>query len=98
MNAFARLWRGELPLGDAFWNWAVFGGVIVNGITSGLFYALLVDDRVLLAFIAGYPLSVPYNLVVTVGVWRSASRHPDRTWAEAAKIVTLSAMVFLSVT
>ena len=38
------------------------------------------------------------NLFVTVGVWRSADRHPDRVWAEAARIVTLSAMIVLSVT
>lgn len=28
------LWRGDLPLADAFWTWTVFGGLIVNIATS----------------------------------------------------------------
>jgi hypothetical protein len=97
-TALGAFWRGEVPLADAFWNWAFFGALAVNLSSSAMFLWLLTIDRPLLAAIAGYAYSVPYNILVVVGVWRSADRHPDRVWAEAARIVTLSAMIVLSVT
>ena len=74
-SIFGRLWLGELALAEAFWTWAVLGGALVNLITSLLFYALIIHDRPVLALLAGYGPSLPYNLVVLVGVWRSADRH-----------------------
>jgi hypothetical protein len=56
-------------------------------------------DRVVAACIAGYALSVPYNIVVSVGVWRSAGRYEgERRWADFARIVTVAGMVLFSVT
>ena len=99
MNTLRRLWRGDLPLPQAFWNWAVGGGIAVNGLTSILFLILIMNDYILAAFIVGYALSVPYNVVVTVGVWRSAGRYEgDRRWADLARIVTVAAMTILSLT
>ncbi|MFD1381284.1 hypothetical protein [Fodinicurvata halophila] len=66
---------GDLSLGDAFWTWAVFGGLLVNLSSSGLFLVLITLDLPWLALIAGYGLSVPYNLAVMVGVWRSADQY-----------------------
>ncbi len=99
MNTLRRLWRGDLPLSQAFWNWAVIGAIAVNGLTSILFLILIMNDYIVAAFIVGYALSVPYNVVVTVGVWRSAGRYAgDRRWADLARIVTVSAMTILSLT
>jgi hypothetical protein len=99
MNALRRLWQGDLPLPQAFWNWAVAGGIAVNGLTSILFLALIMADYIVAAFIVGYALSVPYNIVVTVGVWRSAGRYEgERRWADLARIVTVAGMALLSVT
>ena len=99
MRAVAALWRGDMPLTDAFSTWAVFGGVAVNVATSVAFYALMLADHVVPALLIGYGVSLPYNFIVTVGVWRAAGRHPgSRTWAEAARIVTLSWMIVLSLT
>ena len=56
-------------------------------------------DRPIAAFILGYALSVPYNILVTVGVWRSAERYTgERKWADLARIVTIADMILLSVT
>ena len=56
-------------------------------------------DRPIAAFILGYALSVPYNILVTVGVWRSAERYTgEHKWADLARIVTIADMIFLSVT
>ena len=99
MNGLRRLWRGELALADAFWSWAVLGGLAINLATSAALLVLIMQDRPILAFIAGYAPSVPYNVVVAVGVWRSAARYSgERRWADLARVVTISGMVLLSVT
>jgi len=99
MTTLCRLWRGELPLPDAFWNWAVFGGLAINVASSVAFLYLISTDRPIAALIAGYGPSIPYNIVVTVGVWRSAARHAgERRWADLARVVTVTGMVLLSVT
>ena len=99
MNSLYRLWRGELALPDAFWNWAVFGGLAINVASSALFLFLIMADRPIAAFIAGYVLSVPYNAVVSVGVWRAAGRYAgERRWAELARMVTIIGMILLGVT
>ncbi len=99
MTGPRRLWRGELALRDSFWTWAVLGGLAVNAASSALFLSLIIADRPILAFIAGYAPSLPYNVIVAVGVWRSAGRHGgDRRWADLARIVTVLGMVLFSVT
>ncbi|MDP3340549.1 hypothetical protein [Frigidibacter sp.] len=93
------LWRGDLPLRSAVWTWAVFGGLLVNVTTSLLFLVLLTFDQSWPALIVGYGLSVPYNIVATVGVWRSAARHDGPgTEADLARGATLILMTVLSLT
>lgn len=99
MNQIILLWRGEMNLQTAFWNWAVFGGLIINVVSSGLFLLLAVNDRIVAAIIVGYGCSLPYNLLACVGVWRSADRYSgDQRWAELAKIITVIGMILLSIT
>jgi hypothetical protein len=99
MNALRRLWKGEVPLPQAFWNWAVAGGIVVNLLTSILFLALIMGDWIVAAFVVGYAFSVPYNIVAAVGVWRSADRYEgERRWADLARIVTVAGMTLLSLT
>ena len=99
MTSLRRLWRGELALQDSFWTWAVFGGLVINAASSALFLFLIIADRPIFAFIAGYAPSLPYTVIVSVGVWRSAERYAgERRWADLAQIVTIIGMVLLSVT
>jgi hypothetical protein len=99
MPALMRLWRGELPLPTAFWNWAVAGGLLVNVTTSFAFLLLIARDQPIAALIVGYVLSVPYNIVATVGVWRAAGRYAGPShWAQAARLATVVGMGVLSVT
>ena len=99
MKTLCRLWHGELALRTAFWNWAVFGGLIINVASSALFLFLIMADRPISAFIVGYAFPVPYNAIVLVGVWRSAERFAgERRLADFARIVTVIGMVLLSVT
>ena len=99
MTHVYRLWHGEIPLPDAFWTWAVTGGLLVNIASSGLFLFLVMMDRPIAALIVGYAPSIPYNVLVTVGVWRSAGRYEgERRWADLARTVTVIGMVLLSIT
>ena len=99
MIRLGRLWRGELALPDAFWHWAVLGGLVINVASSALFLVLIMAHRPIAAFIAGYAPSVPYNVIVAVGVWRSAARYPgNQRWADLARIVTTIGTVLFSVT
>jgi len=99
MIRFLHLWRGELALGNAFWNWAVLGGLVVNVLTSIAFLALVMNGYLVAAFVAGYAVPIPYNVVVTVGVWRAAGRYEgERKWADLARIVTVVGMILLSLT
>ena len=94
-----RLWRGEIPLEEAFWTYAVIGGIAVNVFTSLAFLILISMDLPLAALIAGYAVSLPYNLVAAMGVCRAAAR--DEGHSQSAKyypLITLAGMVLLSVT
>src|SRR5918993_767367 len=92
-------WSGDLPLGEAFWTYAVWLALAVNLTTSLLFLILLSWDRPLAALFVGYALSVPYNVVALVGVWRSAARYEGRRiHADLARIVSLVGMALLSLT
>ena len=91
------LWSGDLPLGEAFWTYAVAGGIVVNGLTTLLLFALLAADRPIAALLLGYGLPLPYNVTALVGVWRSAGRHEGkRLHAELARIVTPVLITVLS--
>ncbi len=95
----ARLWRGDLPLAEAFWSWAVLGGLLVNVSTTIGFLWLLMAGQTIAAYLVGYALSLPYNLVATVGVWRSAGRAgADARWAGAARVAVAVGMTILSLT
>ncbi len=99
MAELRRLWSGEMPLLQAFWTYGVIVGLSVNLATSALFLVLMAGERPLAALIVGYGVSVPYNVLVVVGVWRSADRYEgDRTHADLARFVTLVGMALLTVT
>jgi hypothetical protein len=99
VEKLAALWSGDLALDEAFWTWAVTVGVLINGATSILFLVLIFQDRPLAAVVAGYAVSVPYNVVATVGVWRSAARYAGPPLhADLARIASAVLMAVLTLT
>jgi hypothetical protein len=99
MGKIMDLWRGDLPLGDAFWTWAVLGGLVVNVSTSLIFLWLITIDQPIPALLVGYGLSLPFNALATVGVWRSAARHDGAmVQADLARGAVLLWMAGLSLT
>ena len=103
MRTIIGLWRGELPLGRAFWLWGVLGGGVV-----ALFATLLTLALLTLALLTGgapawlavlaFAAHVPWNLVLLVGVWRSAGRpEVGRDTARLARLIIAAWAVALSV-
>ena len=99
MAKLRSLWSGELPLGEAFWTWAISVGLVVNLVTTVLFLTMITLDRPWAAMFFGYAPSVPYNALATVGVWRSAARYEGpAAHADLARIATSLVMLLLTVT
>ena len=99
MTKLLSLWSGDLALDEAFWTWTVTVGLLVNLTTSVLFVVLILQDQSLAAVLVGYGLSVPYNIVATVGVWRSAARYDGPALhADLARIVSVILMAGLTLT
>ncbi|NJO34379.1 MAG: hypothetical protein HC869_15875 [Rhodospirillales bacterium] len=85
------LWLGHLPLDVAFWRYALVYGLALNVVATGAALALLVLDSPTAIAIVVHLLPVPYSVLATCGVWRSADRYPGRqdiaSGAKAAVIV-----------
>jgi hypothetical protein len=97
MTKLRALWAGELPLGEAFWTFAIGIGLLVSLATGALALVLITLDRPWSALFVGHVLSVPYNIVALVGVWRSAARHQGKAfYADLARIVSPVVMLLLS--
>jgi hypothetical protein len=82
---FGKLWRGELPLSRVFWTDMLVVGTIVN--IAAMVAAILV-------FLGGAPawlgfavhlLPIPYNILLFMGVSRSADAdQPQLAWLARA--------------
>lgn len=85
------LWLGELPLGLAFWHYAIGYGTIAN---------ILATAAAIASVLAGLPepvaivlhfLPLPYVIMAVIGVWRSAGRYRgDPAWAGLAKVAVVA--------
>ncbi|MGH6824345.1 hypothetical protein [Methyloceanibacter sp.] len=97
---FRRLWRGRLPLWDAFWTYYVLGQVLAYFIgtciaaeSSPLFAE---EHAVLPMILFGMIAPIPYQVIAGVAVWRSASgRGVLGLLARLIVVVQLAAMIFV---
>ncbi len=89
-SLFGRLWGGRLPLGTAFWWYAIACGTALNVAATLLAMAVLAADLSAVLAVVLAALPIPYNLVVLVAVWRSARAYQGpRLWADLARILSL---------
>lgn len=90
LQALVRLWRGELTLKRAFWEFAIVYGSIANlAATIAAFAVLAAGGPAALAIVI-FLLPAPYNLAAAVGVWRSAATYAGPAiWANAARAAVL---------
>jgi len=99
MTKLLALWSGDVAVNEAFWTWTVTMGLLVNIATSILFLALILQDQPLAVVLVGYGLSVPYNIVATVGVWRSAARYGGPSLhTDLARVASALLMAALTLT
>jgi hypothetical protein len=89
--------RGGLPLGRAFWLWGILGGGIVSLLATVLALTLIAAGAPAWLAVLAFAAHIPWNLVLLVGVWRSAGR-PGVTPAAAnlARGVMLAWVAVLS--
>jgi len=89
-SVLRRLWAGEAPLGQVFWQYAMIGGTALNVVTTLLAMALLAADAPGLLALTAFALPIPYNLFVLVAVWRSAGAYEGpRLLADLARVISV---------
>ena len=78
---------GEVPLPLAFWRYGIVYGLFINGFASFAAFALLAAGGAPWLVVVLFLLPLPYNLLVALGVWRSAGRWPGPPpWAALARL------------
>lgn len=80
MNLIAEIWDGKLPLVKVYW---------LYGVAVGAFFtilSLLIKDYPIALIVIAIAL-IPYQILVFVGIWRSADAYRDKKiWAILAKV------------
>ena len=98
MRAVVEFWRGELPLERAFWLWGILGGGVVSLLTTVVALALVASGAPAWLAALVFAVHIPWNLVLLLGVWRSAERAEiSRDTAWLTRFVMLVWVVVLSV-
>lgn len=87
MSRLGALWAGRVALAEAFWLWAVAGGLVLNLAFTALTFAVLAADLPGAVAVAAHLAPAPANVALAVAVWRSAARYEGpRHWAEGARV------------
>jgi hypothetical protein len=74
IRTIVEFFHGGLPLGRAFWRWGILGGGIVSLFATLLALTLISAGAPAWLAVLVFVAHVPWNLVLFVGVWRSAAR------------------------
>ena len=99
VTALSALWKGELPLGQAFWEYAIAYGTTANIVATIAAIAAAAAGLPDAIAIVIFLLPLPYILTSVIGVVRSANKYQGpRNRADMAKVAVIlwgAAMVFL---
>lgn len=87
-----RLWRGEIELARAFWEFGIGWGTLIHLIATGLAFAAIVAGLPAWLAVLVYFLPLPYAVLVVVGVWRSAERY--RGPSERARLARIGIVIW----
>ena len=90
LTSLKALWRGQLPLREAFWRYAITYDLILNlAATIAALTLILRDAPITLAVIIHF-LPLPYSLFAATGAWRSADRYDGNpSFANVVKVVII---------
>ena len=99
MQRIVGLWRGEVALAQAFWLWAILGGLLANAAATVAALTAVAAEAPDLLAAALFFTPIPYDGLMVVAVWRSAARHDGRpahaNWARVAVLAWAVAMLAL---
>ena len=85
-----KLWRGDLPLGQAFWEYAIAYGTSANLIATGAAIAAATMGLPDIVAVGIFFIPLPYILAAVVGVLRSANKYQGAPqWAAIARIAVI---------
>lgn len=91
---FRPRWQGAVPLDRLFWRDLVFVASAISIASSAVALVLLGLKMPLALVLAVHFAPVPYNLFLTLAVWRTAERFPGaKAW-----MMTLGASLWLILT
>jgi hypothetical protein len=97
IRTIVEFWRGGLPLGRALWLWGIVGGGVASLFATLLALMLVAAGAPAWLAVLVFAAHIPWNLVLLVGVWRSAGRpEVSRAAANLARLVILAWVVVLS--
>ena len=99
MYRIVELWRGEIPLVRTFWQWAILGGFLANAAATVAALTAVAAGALDLLAAALFFAPIPYDMLMVVGVWRSAARYngnpANAQSARVAVLVWATAMLVL---
>ena len=85
------LWYGRIPLARIFWDYAIIFGSFANLVTTLAALAAFANGLHVAFGLILHFLPTPYNLLMVVGVWRSAAKYRGpRVWAIVSRALILA--------
>lgn len=79
------LWRGDLPLVRAFWEYAILYGAMLSAVATGAALVAVANGAPGPLALAIHLAPTPYFLVAALGVQRSAGHYQGWSiWAASA--------------
>ncbi|WP_036258395.1 hypothetical protein [Mesorhizobium sp. WSM3224] len=95
---FRRRWKGETPLDRLFWRDMLLVGTVLNMASSALALILLGLKLPLWLVLAVHFLPVPYNIFLTIAVWRTAEKTSGAKGGLKAQLMLLGSALWLIAT
>jgi len=84
------LWKGNVPLGQAFWGYAIVYGTIANVVATAAAITAVAASLPDALAIGLFLVPIPYILTAVIGVVRSADRYQGAPmWASMAKVAVI---------
>jgi len=84
------LWKGNVPLGQAFWGYAIVYGTIANVVATAAAITAVAASLPDALAIGLFLVPIPYILTAVIGVVRSADRYQGPPmWASMAKVAVI---------
>lgn len=91
MNTLSKLWRGEYSLAKTYWLFGVVANIVL-GIPINLYNMVTPESQASYAyyFLAYLILYAFYNVIASIGLWRSASAYTNGVvWKYISKAVSV---------